>query len=187
MPIAPRYLVPTGLTLARLVAVPVMVYLILDGRMGAAFWLFILAGITDALDGYLAKRLDAVSNIGAYLDPLADKALLVAAFLTLGHMDYIPLWLVILIVSRDVLIVGGALLYQTLTQALTMEPLFISKVNTTVQIVFVGLVLAKLGLGISAPVITGIGTFIVAATTVASGAGYVWKWGKRAFAYEEPE
>lgn len=187
MPIAPRYLLPTAITLARMVAVPVMVYLILDGRLAAAFWIFVLAGVSDALDGYLAKRLDAVSNIGAYLDPLADKALLVAAFLTLGHMDHIPLWLVILIVFRDVVIVGGALLYQTLTQALKMEPLFISKVNTTVQIIFVGMVLAKLGLGITAVEITEAGAYIVALTTVASGAAYVWKWGKRAFAYEERE
>ncbi len=187
MPIAPRYLLPTGITLARMVAVPVMVYLIIDDRLAAAFWIFVLAGVSDALDGYLAKRLDAASNIGAYLDPLADKALLVAAFLTLGHMEHIPLWLVILIVFRDVVIVGGAILYHTLTQALKMEPLFISKLNTAAQIIFVGLVLAKLGVGITATAITEIGAYIVALTTVASGGAYVWKWGKRAFAYEERE
>lgn len=183
--IAPRYLVPTAVTLVRILAVPVIVYLILDGRYATAFWSFVAAGVTDALDGFLAKRLNAASRIGSYLDPLADKALLVAVYVSLGHMDELPMWLVILIVFRDVLIVGGALLYQTLTQALEMQPLTISKANTTAQIVLIALVLAELGLGIALPPVTSLLVYLVAATTLASGGAYIWTWGRRMFAYED--
>lgn len=183
-PVAGRYLLPTLVTLARVLAVPVTVYLILEARFAAAFWLFVLAGVSDAVDGFLAKRLNAVSRIGSYLDPLADKALLVAAYITLGYVGEVATWLVILIVSRDIMIVGGALLYHTLTHALKMEPLFISKANTAVQIIFVGLVLAKLGLGIADPNVILLGSFVVAATTIASGGAYLWVWIKRIFAHE---
>lgn len=181
---AARYFVPTLVTLARILAVPVTVYLIIEERFAAAFWLFVLAGVSDAVDGFLAKRLNAVSRIGAFLDPLADKALLVAVYVTLGYIGEVALWLVILIVSRDIMIVGGALLYHTLTHALRIEPLIVSKANTAAQIVFVGLVLAKLGLGVANPEILQVASYIVAATTAASGGAYVWVWVRRAFAHE---
>ncbi|RDD62800.1 CDP-alcohol phosphatidyltransferase family protein [Ferruginivarius sediminum] len=182
-----RYWLPTGVTLIRILAVPVMVYLILESRYTPAFWLLVGAGISDALDGFLAKRLNAVSRVGSYLDPMADKALIVAVFLSLGHMGQVPVWLVILVVFRDALIVAGAMLYHTLTQALRVEPLKISKANTAAQIVLVGLVLAKLGLGLAIADVTVVATYIVAATTFASGAAYVWTWGRRIFALEDSE
>lgn len=186
-PIPPRYWLPTAITLARLLAVPVTVYLLLESRFAAAFWLFVAAGVSDAVDGFLAKRFDAVSRIGAFLDPLADKALLVAVYVTLGVLGFVPVWLVFLIVFRDILIVGGALLYHTLTQALRMEPLIVSKANTAAQIVTVGLILAELGLGIGVPGLTRIAIYVTAALTFASGAAYVWTWGKRIFALEHRE
>jgi cardiolipin synthase len=129
----------------------------------------------------------AVSRVGSYLDPLADKALIVAVLLSLGHMGEVPVWLVILIVFRDALIVVGAMLYHTLTQALQMEPLKISKANTAAQIVMLALVLAKLGLGFALSEVTTIAFYVVAVTTFASGAAYVWTWGRRIFALEDGE
>lgn len=185
--IPPRYWLPTAITLARLLAVPVTVYLILETRYGAAFWLFMAASVSDAVDGFLAKRFDAVSRIGAFLDPLADKALLVAIYVTLGHMGVVPMWLVFLIVFRDILIVGGALLYHTLTQALRMEPLAVSKANTAAQILLAGLALAELGLGLGTPTLTRAMIYVTAALTFVSGAAYTWTWGKRLFALEKEE
>jgi len=173
----PLGLIPNLITLARLLAVPVTVYLMVEEFYAPAFWLFVVAGISDAIDGYLAKRLDAESRIGAYLDPLADKALLVSVFVTLGILGHVPVWLVFLIVFRDLLIIGGAILFQTLTQSLKMSPLFISKINTTAQITLAAFILADLGLGgVHSFVIEAL-VYITAATTATSGAAYVLKWG----------
>ena len=92
---------PNLISLARLLSVPLMVWVILAGKMEFAFWLFIVAGISDAVDGFIAKHFGATSAIGKYLDPLADKALLVSVYVTLGHAGYLPTWLVILVVFRD--------------------------------------------------------------------------------------
>ncbi|MGH6937519.1 CDP-alcohol phosphatidyltransferase family protein [Hypericibacter sp.] len=175
-------LLPNLITLGRLLAVPLAVWLMLTDRLAAAFWLFLVAGISDAIDGYLARRLNARSEIGAYLDPLADKCLLVSSYVTLGHEGHIDVWLVILVVFRDVIIIGGAILYHTLTQSLTMQPLLISKLNTVLQIALIGVVLAELGLGIGSAEITRWLSYAVAASTLASGAAYVTVWGRRALA-----
>jgi cardiolipin synthase len=127
--------IPNFISLARLLSVPILVWAIVDSQMVLAFWLFVGAGISDAVDGFLARYLEAKSVLGAYLDPLADKALLMGIFITFGIEGYLPSWIVILVVFRDILIIGGAMLYHTLTQSLQMAPLFISKVNTATQIV----------------------------------------------------
>ncbi len=183
---APRPLayLPNAISLARLLAVPVTIDLLLQQAYQAAFWLFLAAAVSDAVDGYLAKRFDAVSEIGTYLDPLADKALLVGVFLTLAHAGAVATWLVIAIVFRDVMIIGGALLYHTLTRSLKMEPLFVSKANTLAQILLAGVLLAELGLGLVLPAVTQGLIYLVAATTFVSGAAYVVKWGRRAMSAE---
>ena len=180
-------LLPNLITLARLLAVPITVYLILQHAYGAAFWLFVAAGVSDALDGYLAKRFDLASELGAYLDPLADKALLASVFVALGYLDHVAMWLVILIVFRDVLIIGGAILYQTLTQSLEMTPLFVSKINTAVQIGLACAVLAQLGAGWDVPALTDVLVILAAATTFLSGAAYVIKWGRMAVLMERDD
>lgn len=177
-------LLPNMITLARLLAVPVSVYLILQNAYGSAFWVFVAAGVSDALDGFLAKRLGAVSVIGAYLDPLADKALLVGVFIALGYEGQVAMWLVILIVFRDLLIIGGAILFQTLTQSLEMSPLFISKINTVAQLVLASVILGELGLGRELPFISEALVYIVALTTLLSGAAYILKWGRLAVLME---
>lgn len=176
--------VPNLITLARLLSVPVAVYVILLGYYGVAFWIFLIAGVSDAADGLIAKHYGVSSKVGSFLDPLADKALLMGVYLALGSLDHIPLWLVILIVFRDVLIIGGALLFQTLTHSLKMEPLFISKVNTVAQITLAGFVLGRLALGLSDGWLESLLVYAVATTTLASGAAYVVKWGLRAVHYE---
>jgi cardiolipin synthase len=178
-------LIPNFITLGRLLAVPLAVWLMLTDRFEAAFWLFLAAGASDAIDGFLARRLGARSEIGAYLDPLADKSLLVSSYVTLGYQGFIDSWLVILVVFRDVLIIGGAILYQTLTQSLTMQPLFVSKLNTVLQIALIGFVLARLGLGIDDYDLTPWLVYAVAASTAASGAAYVTVWGRRALGVGE--
>lgn len=175
---------PNFISLARLLAVPVTVDLLLVGSFQAAFWLFVAAGVSDALDGAIAKHFNVASRVGAFLDPLADKALLVAIYVTLGYLAHVPVWLVILIVFRDLLIIGGAILFHTLTHSLKMEPLLVSKTNTAAQIILAGAVLAELGLGQSLPGLVHVLIYVVAATTFVSGAAYVIKWGRRAVTME---
>lgn len=179
--------VPNIITLLRICSVPVAVWLILDHAMLAAFWIFIAAGISDALDGFIAKRFNAVTELGAYLDPLADKALLVSVYVTLGQQEYLATWLVILVVFRDLLIVAGAILFETLTHSLTMQPLMVSKVNTVAQIVLAALVLGFNGFGIDDGMLVGIMVPVVAVTTLASGAAYVIKWGRQWALMEDAE
>lgn len=172
---------PNLITLGRLFLVPALVYFVMLDQVAAAFWIFVLAGASDAVDGLLAKRLDAVTRLGTYLDPLADKALLVAAYITLGMQGELPLWLVILVVSRDLMIVGGALLYQVIMHELNPRPLAISKLNTAMQIVLVAVVLGQQGLGIDlSEVLVMLLVWATGLTTLLSGAAYLITWGRQA-------
>lgn len=167
---------PNLISLARLFAVPLMVWLIVAGEMTAAFWVFVAAGISDAVDGFIAKRFDAITTFGSYIDPLADKALLVSCFVALGIEGQIANWLVILVVFRDVVIIGGAILAVPLGRPVIMRPLFISKLNTTTQIILVALVLAEIGVGVHEAQLIVLMQYIVAATTLASGIGYAYRY-----------
>ena len=176
---------PNLITLGRLLCVPVAIWLVLSDDLGAAFWLFAAAGISDAIDGFIAKRFDQRSRLGALLDPIADKTLLVSMYVTLGVGGYLPNWLVILVVFRDALIVGGFMLVTTLAHAMRSEPLFISKLNTALQIGLIAVVLARIGLGIPDLGLGKLLIYIVAATTVISGAGYLVRWGRGLAGVEE--
>ncbi|MBX6322407.1 MAG: CDP-alcohol phosphatidyltransferase family protein [Rhodospirillaceae bacterium] len=178
-------LLPNLISLGRLLAVPLAVWLMLGEHYAASFWLFVAAGISDALDGFLARNFGHRTTIGGYLDPLADKALLTSVYVTLGLKGHMADWLVILVVFRDVLIIGGALLYQLFTQALRMQPLFISKLNTLAQITLAAVVLADLGLGVVDPGISAVLVHVVAATTFLSGAAYVVIWSWRLLSLED--
>jgi cardiolipin synthase (CMP-forming) len=167
---------PNLITLGRLLSVPIAVWLIIEAHYGVAFWVFVGAGISDALDGYIAKRFDRRTRLGALLDPIADKALLVGVYVTLGIAGQLPHWLVILVVLRDVLILGGFTLIQATAAPQLLGPLFSSKVNTSVQIALVGFVLARLGLGIEEGTVTGILIAAAALTTVLSGLSYLLRW-----------
>lgn len=170
---------PNLISLARLLSVPVMVFLVLNGLFVAAFWLFVAAGVSDAVDGYLAKSLGQVTTLGGYLDPTADKVLLVAVFLTLGHADYLPDWLVILVVSRDLLIVGGVVFLHVMTGTVSMRPLMISKLNTVLQILLVSVILGELAMGLNVVEFVRSGlVYLVAATTILSGGAYLVGWSR---------
>lgn len=170
---------PNIISLCRLLSVPVAIYLILHDYMAAAFWLFVAAGVSDAVDGFLAKRLGQTSTLGGYLDPIADKVLLVGVYITLGQAGHLPSWLVIMVVFRDLIIVGGVVLLHISTEGeVRMRPLLISKINTAAQIALVALVLSELGLGIVTGVSHDLLIYMVAATTVASGGAYIVTWGR---------
>jgi cardiolipin synthase len=171
---------PNVITLARLCAVPLSVWLMLQGRFMAAFWLFVAAGVSDALDGWLARRMGSNSAVGALLDPVADKALLVSVYVTLGLLNRLPDWLVILVVFRDLLIVGGVLALYVLGQPPKIAPLFVSKANTVAQICLAALALGLAGWGIQASLLLDVAIAVVAASTLASGAAYVLRWGQAA-------
>ena len=134
--------IPNLITLGRVILVPVVFWLLLTGKLQAAFLAFVVAGISDAVDGFLAKRFCWETELGAYLDPIADKLLIVCIFIALGVTHRLPSWLVILVVSRDVLIVIAVVLSWLLDHPTPMKPLAVSKMNTVVQIVLAGTVLA---------------------------------------------
>jgi cardiolipin synthase len=159
--------------------------LILEGDYWVAFWIFVIAGISDALDGFIAKRFDRRTRLGALLDPIADKVLLVSVYLTLGVAGQLWTWLVVLVVFRDVMIIGGFLLIQAITALpRPFHPLFISKINTGVQVALVGYVLARRGLDADAGLIDLVLGIAVAITTVVSGLSYLVRWA-RIFAHTE--
>jgi cardiolipin synthase len=173
---------PNAITLARLCAVPLAVWLMVQHRFQAAFWLFVAAGVSDAIDGLLARRMGAHSELGAALDPVADKALLVSVYVTLGLMGELPDWLVILVVFRDVMIVGGVLVLYVLGTAPAMAPLYVSKINTAAQIVLAALALATRGFAVQAPMLMDAAIGVVALTTFVSGAAYLRRWARDAAA-----
>lgn len=162
------------ITFGRLCAVPLAFWLVLVHRIGDACLLFVAAGLSDALDGWLARRYGG-NAIGAMMDPVADKALLVTMYITLAAVGELPAWLAILVVFRDLLIVGGIVVLSVLGHAVMIRPLNISKLNTAMQIVLIAVVLLKGGFGLAIPGLAGILTWSVVATTTASGAAYVWK------------
>ena len=165
---------PNLITFARLCAVPVAVWLVLRGEFLGAFWLFAAAGASDALDGWLARRRGPTS-LGAAMDPAADKALLVSMYVTLAAMRVLPDWLAILVVVRDVVIVGGVLVLMLSGHKIAFRPLLLSRANTGLQIVLVGVALFLMGMGWRLPWLMWGLIWLVAATTLASGAAYVWK------------
>jgi cardiolipin synthase len=156
--------------------VPVVVWAIASGAMWIAFLLFLAAGVSDAVDGFLAKRFNMQSELGAYLDPLADKALIVSIYLTLGINSLIPRWLVILVVSRDILIVGGIMLAWLIGSPLKIKPLLVSKLNTVAQILFALVLLASLGFHFQAQVVETVLMGLVAILGLLSVAAYVAEW-----------
>jgi cardiolipin synthase (CMP-forming) len=170
---------PNLISLGRLLLVPLAISLILEGDFWIAFWIFVIAGVSDALDGFIAKKFDRRTRLGALLDPLADKALLVSVYVSLGVAGQLWAWLVVLVVFRDVMIIGGFLLIQVIAaEAKSFHPLFISKVNTGVQAVLVGYVLARRGLGADPGVMDLVLGMAVAVTTVVSGLSYLVRWAR---------
>ena len=153
-----------------------MVWAIAAGEMRVAFLLFLVAGLSDLVDGYLAKRFNMATELGAYLDPLADKAMIVSIYVTLGIAGAIPRWLVILVVSRDIMIVSAVILSWLVDRPVKLKPLTVSKLNTVAQILLALVVLASLAFNFDAQwAVYGL-TALVAALTLASVILYVVEW-----------
>ncbi len=168
--------IPNGICVVRIFLSLPIVWLMVEGRFGLALALFALAGLSDGLDGWLAKRFHWESRLGGLLDPLADKVLLVSAFLSLGWLGFLPITLVLLVILRDLIIITGALVYHYSIADLEAAPSLISKLNTLVQIVLVLAVMANQGLlDLPASLLTSL-ILLTYLTTLISGADYIWKW-----------
>jgi len=175
------------ITILRFLLVPGVVYAMLSDRMDWAFLGFLVAGISDGVDGFVARQFNQRTELGAYLDPMADKMLLVSVFVVLGYMGNLPLWLVIAAVSRDALIVLAVLLSSVMGRPVAMKPLFVSKANTATQILLVITVLAELSFALYVPFLrTGL-IYICGLLTVASTAAYLVAWLRHMNGYGETE
>ncbi len=167
---------PNFLTISRILAVPVIVWLMITGQMKLALLLLIAAGVSDAADGFIAKRFGMSTTLGAYLDPLADKVMLVSIYVSLGILEVFPPWLVILVVSRDILIIGGLLLAWFMDRPMDIKPVFVSKANTAGQIILAVAALALLAFGGGGYTVIMWGAVAVGILTVGSGAIYLRDW-----------
>ena len=167
---------PNLITIARILTVPIIVWAITSGQMLFAFLLFLAAGVSDAVDGFLAKRFGMQSEFGSYLDPLADNALIVSIYVSLGIIESLPRWLVILVVSRDIMIVAAVMLSWLVDKPVRVKPLTVSRINTAAQILLATLVLASLGLALDFGWLIPLGIAAVAALTLLSVAAYVREW-----------
>lgn len=168
--------IPNIITLGRIMLVPIIVWAIVSSQMAAAFAVFVVAGVSDAVDGFLAKRFNMTSELGALLDPLADKALLVSIYMALGIWGAIPRWIVILVVSRDIMIVAAVIVSWLFDKPIPMRPSMVSKLNTVAQVAFAALVLASLGFGFNpAPYDIGL-MAMVTVLSLASVSLYLVEW-----------
>ena len=167
---------PNVVTLGRIILVPVIFWLLVSGRTQSAFIVFVCAGVSDAVDGFIAKRFKLETELGAYLDPLADKLLIVSIFLALGVAQKLPSWLVIAVVSRDILIVVGVLLAWLIGNPLVMKPRNVSKANTASQIILAATVLADEGFQLGAGQVRAWLIWTTGVLTLASLAAYLRDW-----------
>jgi cardiolipin synthase len=168
--------IPNLITIARLMMVPLIVVLIGQERWALAFLVFAAAGISDAVDGFIARRFDMRSEFGAYLDALADKALLVSIYVTLSVTGVLPGWLAVLVVSRDLMIISAIMVSRLMERPLAIKPMFVSKLNTGAQIVFAALVLGTKAFTLDVPRLYAAGMILVAALTIVSGVAYLARW-----------
>jgi cardiolipin synthase len=167
---------PNLITMARILSVPLIVWAITSGQMLPAFIIFLAAGVSDAVDGFLAKRFNMATELGAMLDPLADKALIVSIYVALSFSEALPRWVVILVVSRDILIIGGFLVAMMIDRPMAVRPHPVSKLNTVAQILLAGLVLASLGLNFDAGWALPALIVLVTILTLLSIGFYVAEW-----------
>jgi cardiolipin synthase len=171
--------IPNFITGVRILLVPMLVWLLVERHFALALATFGIMGMSDGLDGFLAKRYNWKTRLGEYLDPLADKIMLVSAYVTLGFGEVVPFWLVITVVLREVVILTGAGVYHLLTHQLQMAPSLISKVNTLAQIILVLTVIFDQVIDLPSNLVS-ILIVLTLITTVASGIGYVIEWSRRA-------
>jgi cardiolipin synthase (CMP-forming) len=171
-----RMTIPNLITVARLLCVPALVYAMILGELQLAFGLFLAAGISDAVDGFIARHFNQRSELGTYLDPIADKLLLVSVFVMLTWLDVLPLWFLMLVASRDILIVAAVLLSSLMAQPVKVRPILVSKATTAFQIALALVVLGQLAFDLN---LSGVGHTLLILTsvlTVLSAAAYLIDW-----------
>jgi len=166
---------PNILTIARIIMTPVIVYMVLSEQAWLALGLMVLAGITDMLDGAIARYFNQRTTVGAYLDPMADKIMLISLFVTLFMVEQVPLFVFLAVIFRDVIIVLGAITYEIVTHRLTMQPSRISKTTTFMQIVYVGLLLLNMAMVIPS-IALQIAMWLTFILTCTSGLHYLISW-----------
>ncbi len=177
--------IPNFITLGRVISVPIVFWLLLTGQNKAAFIVFVCAGISDAVDGYIAKRFNSKTELGAYLDPAADKLLIVSIYIALGAKEILPLWLVIIVVSRDILIVLAIMLSWLMNHPVHIRPIAISKMNTASQLILASLVLADEGFSLGWLGLRAVLVWITGILTVLSLAAYLKAWLMHMTGYED--
>ncbi len=171
-----RMTIPNLITIGRILLVPLIIWLTVIEQPLTAFVVFVVAGISDGVDGFLARQFDLRSDLGAYLDPIADKLLLVSIYVVLSVMNEIPIWVTIMVVSRDVMIVGGVVLSWMVGRPVAMAPRLVSKINTLAQILLAALVLGDLAFRLEIDVIRFALVYIVGISTIVSTADYIVGW-----------
>ena len=177
--------IPNLITILRFLLVPAVVLAMLNMRWDWAFAGFLVAGISDGVDGFIARRFNQQSELGAYLDPMADKVLLVSVFVVMGFIGQLPLWLVVTMVSRDALIVCAVVLSTVMAHPVEMKPLYVSKANTAAQIVLAAVVLGELALGLHLDPLRPALILLSGVLTVASAAAYLVAWLRHMSGYGE--
>jgi cardiolipin synthase len=173
--------IPNLISIMRIVLVGPVVWALATEQYVLALILFAVAGISDGLDGFLAKHFHWESRLGSLLDPIADKLLLVASFATLTWLGLLPLWLLWLVLARDLIIISGGLVYHYWIGQFELTPLWSSKINTVLQIALVLLVLIQQQWLPGLQLVVTIGLWLVVASVINSGTEYVLVWGKRAW------
>jgi cardiolipin synthase len=177
--------IPNLITILRFLLVPAVVLAMLNMRWDWAFAGFLVAGISDGVDGFIARRFNQQSKLGAYLDPMADKVLLVSVFVVMGFIGQLPLWLVVTMVSRDALIICAVLLSTVMAHPVEVKPLYVSKANTAAQIVLAAVVLGELALGLHLDPLRPALILLSGVLTVASAAAYLVAWLRHMSGYGE--
>jgi cardiolipin synthase (CMP-forming) len=167
--------IPNLITTLRIILVPIFIIYLINERFLEALLVFVLAGLSDGADGLLARVLNQKSRLGAFLDPLADKFLLISAFVVLAARGFIPAWLTVTVITRDILILLGVLILYLNKQDIVIKPTMLSKVTTCLQLGTVFLVLARNHFHLFHIIIPGV--YVVAAIfTIASGLHYMRSW-----------
>ena len=174
-----RY-IPNILTILRLLLVVPILLAVFNKEYTIAFYLFLIAGITDALDGLLARFYNWTTDFGAMIDPLADKVMLMGSFIVLWWTAQIPGWLVLSVVGRDVWIMSGAVAYQFLIGKVEFEPTLISKINTFLQILLIVIILIHLSFATLPEALIKLLMVSVLTTCLLSFIQYTWKWSIKA-------
>ena len=167
---------PNMITISRIGMAPVLILLLKDQQYAASLAVFVVAGISDGLDGYIAKRFNFVSRLGSILDPLADKTLLVSSYVMLTFLDHVPFWLMLTVAFRDLFIIGGYIIYTSMIGQVQLRPSGLSKFNTFMQIALVIVILAQQALHLVYSPLVDVLIYAVLLTTVASGVHYLWIW-----------